>query len=176
MKRLPIVLLLITACDLQAFAHQYFPAMHSSKDQKQVVEAVLRYELAHKKGIVFLRILGGDPPDELVQALSDLPVRILPGSRAELEARGFSTATMIPHVYKDQVSGKEGLLLDVHTVVWPKEGCAKMLAGFDGAPSAFRVTLEKNQWKVRPAGLKGALTFEGFMPEMGSLALDLTCK
>ena len=165
MKRLPIVLLLITTCDLPTLAQQYFPAMHSSKDQNQVIEAVLRHELTHKKGIVFLRILGGDPSQELVQALSDLPVRILAGSRAEPEARGFSsTATMIPHVYKDQVSGKEGLLLDVHTVVWPKEGCVKMLAGFDGAPSAFRITLEKNQWKVRPAGLRGTRTFEGFIP------------
>jgi len=176
MKRLFIAVLLVGTSALSALAQAYFPAPHSSKDQKQVIEAVLRFALPHRKETVFLKILGKDPSRELMQALSDLSVRILPASHARPADRGgTSTLHMIPNVYKDQLSGKAGLLFDVHTVAWPKEGCVKVLAGYDGAPSAFKVTLENNKWKVQPSGIKGMMTFEGFLPEQGSLALDVTC-
>jgi hypothetical protein len=177
MERVFILVTLAATTALPTLAQRYFPAPHSSKEQKEVIEAVLRFALPHRREIVFLKILGRDPSQELIQELTDLPMRILPASRARpAEKGGTSTLHMIPNIYKDQVSGREGLLFDVHTVAWPKEACVKMVAGYDGAPSAFKITLESNKWKVQPSGIKGMMTFEGFIPEQGSLALDVTCK
>lgn len=158
MKRLPIVLLLITGCDLPTFAQQYFPAMHSSKDQKQVIEAVLRHELAHKKGTVFVRVLGGDPSQELVKGLRDLPVRILPASRAreDRSTSGFDVPAVI--TYKDEVSGKEGPLFDIRRLEWRSERYVRMIGGYnmtggwDGKPqdAINIITLDNHkEWRVR---------------------------
>ena len=178
MRRLLATSVLIVSCALSISGQQNFSALHSHQDQEQVIEAVvryeLRYELTRSKGTVFLRVFRADPSRQLVQALGDLPLRIIPASRAEPEAAG-TTATMIPRSYKDRVSGKEGLLLDVRYVVWPKEGCVNILAGFDGSPRAFRMAGESNQWEVHPSALKGIRTFEGFSPEPSSLALSVTC-
>ena len=157
MKGLLITFLLGT-CILPAFAQQYFSAPHSSLDQKQVIEAVLRRELAHRKGVVFVRIFERDPSQELVKALSDLSVRILPASRAKDGRRtaGFDVPSVL--TYKDELSGKEGPLFDIRRLEWISGNYVRAIGGYDmtwgwgGEPlgaSVIIIKLEHNQWRVR---------------------------
>jgi hypothetical protein len=158
-----ILFAFIAACTLPATAQQYFSAPHSSLDEKQVIKAVLRHELAHrelanKKGVVFVRIFGRDPSQELVNALSDLPIRILPASRAW---HGQSRAGVdVPAVltYRDELSGKEGPLFDIRRLEWVSEDYVRMIGGYSmtsgwggeqPGPGAIIITLDHSQWRVR---------------------------
>jgi hypothetical protein len=144
------VLLLLGLSTLSILAQSHSPALHSSQDQRQVIEAVVRYVILHEKGIVFLKVMPLDPSQELMQSLKDFHDRLLPASRAETNGGNAIFDVDVASVYKDKFTGKEGLLLGIRSLEWKKDRCVGVKGGFDGASGTFTVVLDsKNIWKVQ---------------------------